>query len=116
MNDNDYQTAKQKAEKIREKAEQVADTVNKKSQKIGDTINKNADEIGDAVKKKIEGDDAKEWMSAISEILERLTEKHPSVSLECTNVSFETEKPDNTGNIIPEGKIKINGKFTLSLD
>jgi len=116
MNENDYKTAKQKAEQIGEKAELVADNVNKQSQKIDDTISKKTDEIGDVVKEKIESADAKEWMSAISEILEKITEKHPKVSLECDNVSFETEKPDDAGNIKPEGKIKIGGKFTLSLD
>ena len=103
-------------EKTKQKAEQVADTVNEKSQKIGDTVNQKAEEIGDVVKEKVENADAKEWMGAISEILEKLTEKHPKVSLECNGVSFETEKPDDSGNIMPEGKIKIDGKFTLSLD
>ena len=96
--------------------EQVSDTVKEKGQKIDDTVNKKTEEVGDAVKDKIDGADAQEWMNAISSILEKLANKHPKVSLECENVSFETEKPDDAGNIIPEGKIKINGKFTVSLD
>ena len=88
----------------------------KNAEKVGDTVNEKADEIGSAVKEKIEGADAKEWLEMISHLLERLTEKHPTVSLKCDNVSFETEKPDDSGSIVPEGKITINGKFTLSVE
>ena len=95
---------------------QITETTNKKTEQIVDTVNKKAQEIGDVVKEKVEGSDAQEWMSVISQILEKLADKHPKVSLECTNVSFETEKPDDRGNIVPEGKVKIDGKFTVSLD
>ena len=103
-------------ENITQKKEEVEDKIDKKTQKVSKTLNQKAEDIGDSVKEKIDGTDAKEWIGTISEILERLTEKHPTVSLECSNVSFETEKPDDSGNIMPEGKITINGKFTLSLD
>ena len=109
MEENRYESAAKKAE-------QAADTVQRKGQEIGDTVNKKAEEIGDTVKEKIEGADAEKYLEMISKMLERLTEKHPTVSLKCDNVSFETETPDDSGNIIPEGKITINGKFTLSVE
>jgi hypothetical protein len=94
----------------------MTETTNKKTEQIADTVNKKVQEIGDSVTKKIENADTTEWLHTISEILERLAEKHPKVSLECNNVSFETEKRQDNGSMIPEGKMKIDGKFTLSVE
>ena len=68
----------------------------KKTEQVADTVNKKAEEIGYSVKEKIEGADAEKYLEMISKMLERLTEKHPTVSLKCDDVSFETETPQMT--------------------
>lgn len=96
--------------------EKNSDNMDEKIEHTEDTVSKTTKKIVNAVNENIGSEDAKKWLMMISEILEKLTEKHPTISLECTNVSFETEKPDDSGLIVPEGKIKINGKFTLSVE
>ena len=57
----------------------------------------------------------KEWMTLLAEVLERLTEKHTSITYEFDGLTFESETTDESKGIpIPSVKIKINGKITIA--
>lgn len=58
----------------------------------------------------------KEWINLLAEILERLTDKHPSISCDFNNVSFVGETPNTQGEYLPAGKVNINGKITISVE
>ena len=57
----------------------------------------------------------KEWVTLLAEVLERLTEKHASITYEFNGLTFESEtSAENKGIAVPPVKIKINGKITIS--
>lgn len=57
----------------------------------------------------------KEWVTLLAEILERLTEKHTSITYEFNGLTFESENAgENKGIPIPPVKIKISGKITIT--
>ncbi len=60
------------------------------------------------------GTEEKEWASLLAEIFERLTAKHASITYDFNDITFEGEKINGVENGIPTGKIKINGKLTIS--
>ncbi|MGI0040420.1 MAG: hypothetical protein ACRD94_00460 [Nitrosopumilaceae archaeon] len=57
----------------------------------------------------------KEWVTLLAEILERLTEKHASITYDFDGLTFESETvSDNKGITIPPVRVKINGKITIT--
>ena len=57
----------------------------------------------------------KEWVTLLAEVLERLTEKHTSITYEFNGLTFESEtSAESKGIAVPPVKIKINGKITIS--
>lgn len=57
----------------------------------------------------------KEWITLLAEVLERLTEKHASITYEFNGLTFESETAtENKGIAIPPVKVKINGKITIT--
>lgn len=57
----------------------------------------------------------KEWVTLVAEILERLTEKHASITYEFNDLTFESEgSAENKGIPLPPVRIKINGKITIT--
>jgi hypothetical protein len=56
----------------------------------------------------------KEWVALLAEILERLTEKHASITYEFNELMFESETAEKSGIIIPPVRVKINGKITIT--
>ncbi|MCY3854136.1 MAG: hypothetical protein OXF28_01415 [Thaumarchaeota archaeon] len=60
------------------------------------------------------GNEEKEWASLLAEIFERLTSKHASITYEFDNMTLEGTKSNTSDITIPNGKISINGKLTIS--
>jgi len=57
----------------------------------------------------------KEWVTLLAEILERLTEKHASITYEFNELTFESETAaEEKGITIPPVRVKINGKITIT--
>lgn len=57
----------------------------------------------------------KEWVTLLAEILERLTEKHASITYDFNGLTFESENAaENRGISIPPVRVKINGKITIT--
>lgn len=57
----------------------------------------------------------KEWVTLLAEILERLTEKHASITYDFDGLTFESETvSDNKGITIPPVRVKISGKITIT--
>lgn len=57
----------------------------------------------------------KEWVTLLAEILERLTEKHASITYEFNELTFESETAtEDKGITIPPVRVKINGKITIT--
>lgn len=57
----------------------------------------------------------KEWVHLLAEVFERLTDKHPSITCDFNNVTFEGESVDSKGKYVPAGKVNIKGKITISV-
>ena len=55
-----------------------------------------------------------EWVNLLAEVFERLTDKHASITYNFNDVTFELDKSNTGGKFIPAGKIKINGKITIT--
>lgn len=55
-----------------------------------------------------------EWVNLLAEIFERLTDKHASITYAFNDVTFELDKSNTGGKFLPAGKIKINGKITIT--
>ncbi|MGQ0638071.1 MAG: hypothetical protein ACT4N1_01735 [Nitrososphaerota archaeon] len=57
----------------------------------------------------------KEWVTLLAEILERLTEKHTSITYDFNGLTFESETAtENKGIAIPPVRVRINGKITIT--
>lgn len=55
-----------------------------------------------------------EWVKLLAEVFERLTAKHASITYDFSNVTFEADRANPQGKYIPTGRIKVNGKITIS--
>jgi len=55
-----------------------------------------------------------EWVNLLAEVFERLTDKHASITYAFNDVTFELDKSNIGGKFLPAGKIKINGKITIT--
>lgn len=55
-----------------------------------------------------------EWINLLAEVFERLTDKHASITYAFNDVTFEADKESGPGKFLPAGKIKINGKITIT--
>ncbi|MGH9998286.1 MAG: hypothetical protein ACRD90_00265 [Nitrosopumilaceae archaeon] len=56
----------------------------------------------------------KEWVTLLAEILERLTEKHTSITYDFDGLTFESESVSDKGITIPPVRVKISGKITIT--
>ncbi len=55
-----------------------------------------------------------EWVSLLAEVFERLTSKHTSITYEFNDVIFEADRVGEAGKFLPAGKVKINGKISIT--
>ena len=55
-----------------------------------------------------------EWVNLLAEVFERLTDKHASITYNFNDVTFELDKSNTGEKFLPAGKIKINGKITIT--
>jgi hypothetical protein len=54
-----------------------------------------------------------EWANLLSEVFERLTQKHASISYEFKDLAVIGEKSGQNGPV-PTGKVTLNGKLTIT--
>lgn len=55
-----------------------------------------------------------EWVNLLAEVFERLTAKNASITYDFDNVTFEADRADSSGKYFPTGRIKVNGKITIT--
>jgi len=56
-----------------------------------------------------------EWVNLLAEVFERLTAKHASITYDFNDVTFEAERTDDSDiKYLPTGRVKINGKITIT--
>tara|TARA_Y100001949_G_C15849278_1_gene269866 strand:- start:400 stop:612 length:213 start_codon:yes stop_codon:yes gene_type:complete len=55
-----------------------------------------------------------EWTNLLAEVFERLTAQHTSTTFEFNDMTFEADKLGTTTKYLPTGKIRINGKITIT--
>jgi len=54
-----------------------------------------------------------EWASLLSEVFDKLTQKHASITYEFKDLAVVGEKKGPAGPV-PTGKVVLNGKLTIS--
>ena len=55
-----------------------------------------------------------EWVNLLAEVFERLTAKHASITYDFNDVTFEADRAESTGKFLPQGRVKVNGKITIT--
>ena len=55
-----------------------------------------------------------EWVGVLAEVFERLSATNTTITYDFKDVTFEADKVQAGGKILPSGKLKINGRVTIT--
>jgi len=55
-----------------------------------------------------------EWVSLLAEVFERLSAANATITYDFDNVTFEADRVEAGGKALPSGKVRINGKITIT--
>jgi len=55
-----------------------------------------------------------EWVGLLAEVFERMSAANATITYDFDNVTFEASRVEAGGKALPSGKVRINGKITIT--
>lgn len=55
-----------------------------------------------------------EWVGLLAEVFERMSAANATITYDFDNVTFEASRVEAGGKALPSGKVRINGRITIT--